>query len=399
MSEIKEYKLKDIGCNFLSGYAFKSTDYTQSGVPLIKIGNIQNRLVEVANDGDFVSDSLIDKTITKYLLSDGDVLIAMTGQGSVGRVGKLKLRNDEKPLLNQRVGKFICDEKNLNTDYLYYVLTTEKYQDLLFNTGSGSGQPNLSPESILDVEIPAPKYSKQIEIAEILLSIDDKIELQQRQNKTLEQLAETVFTNTFIENVDYNWPERTLFDSIELVGGGTPKTENPEYWNGEIKWLSGGDIASNHKNFVTASEKTITMSGVDNSSAKLLPQFSTVISARGTVGKYCLLSEPMTFSQSNYGIKPRYEGCYFFTYLLVAHSVDGLLTAAYGSVFDTITTSTFKGHKVRLPSEDMILDFEKSITPCFEKMLTNQTQIKSLTQLRNALLPKLISGEVSINTV
>jgi len=73
--------------------------------------------------------------------------------------------------------------------------------------------------------------------------------------------------------------------------------------------LSGGDIAANHKSIITTSEKNITEDGLNNSSAKLLPKFSTVISARGTVGKYCILSEPMAFSQSNYGIKPIYENC------------------------------------------------------------------------------------------
>ncbi|MBA2621622.1 MAG: restriction endonuclease subunit S [Acidobacteria bacterium] len=144
MADWKERKLRDIGCSFLSGYAFKSSDYRTSGIPLIKIGNIQNRNVFVNADGDFISTKLLNDKVSKYLVKNKDVLIAMTGQGSVGRVGMLRTRNSEKILLNQRVGKFICNEKDLNIDYLYFVLTSEKYQDLLFNTGAGSGQPNLS---------------------------------------------------------------------------------------------------------------------------------------------------------------------------------------------------------------------------------------------------------------
>jgi len=143
-------------------------------------------------------------------------------------------------------------------------------------------------------------------------------------------------------------------------------------------------------------EKSITEIGLQNSSAKLLPKFSIVISARGTVGKYCLLSEPMAYSQSNYGIKPKYNGCYFFTYLLVAYSVDELQAAAYGSVFDTITTSTFKGLKISLPESSVIMEFEEIIKPYFKKMFINQNQICILTTLRDTLLPKLMSGEVRI---
>src|ERR1039457_2022187 len=108
MSEWKEYKLKDIGCSFLSGYGFQSTDFELNGIPLIKIGNIQKKTVTVDPDGDFISVNKLDDKVSKFLLDNNDVLIAMTGQGSVGRVGRLKLHNGTKPLLNQRVGKFIC---------------------------------------------------------------------------------------------------------------------------------------------------------------------------------------------------------------------------------------------------------------------------------------------------
>jgi type I restriction enzyme S subunit len=226
--------------------------------------------------------------------------------------------------------------------------------------------------------------------------LDDKIDLLHHQNKTLEQLAETLFRQWLMEEEEKCWKETSLFDTIDLVGGGTPKTDKAEYWNGDINWISGGDIASNHKSFIISSEKKISEDGLKNSSTQLLPKFSTVISARGTVGKYCILSKPMAFSQSNYGIKPKNSDYYFFTYLLVAHSVEELLSAAYGSVFDTITTNTFKETIVRLPNEDRIKRFDEIVRPFFEKMINNQIQIRTLSQLRDTLLPKLMSGEVRI---
>src|SRR5690606_29052415 len=134
-------------------------------------------------------------------------------------------------------------------------------------------------------------------------SLDDKIDLLHHQNKTLEAMAETLFRQWFVEGAG-DWEEKSLLDAIELVGGGTPKTTETAYWDGDVPWLSGGDIASAHKGFITESEKKISMLGVENSSAKLLPMFSSVITARGTVGKYAMLAEPMTYSQSNYGILP-----------------------------------------------------------------------------------------------
>ena len=142
----------------------------------------------------------------------------------------------------------------------------------------------------MNTEIPLPPLPEQRAIASVLSSLDNKIDMLHRQNKTLEAMAETLFRPWFVEEADERWGEDSLLTLIQLVGGGTPKTSIPDYWDGNIPWLAGGDIASNHKSFVLNTEKRITENGLNNSSAKLLPKYATVISARGTVGKYCLLA-------------------------------------------------------------------------------------------------------------
>jgi type I restriction enzyme S subunit len=292
-----------------------------------------------------------------------------------------------------------CDKEKLDSKFLYYHLTSDSIVEELdiIAEASTSTYPSLKPSDIEKLIVKFPTETEEQEsIAAVLTSLDDKIDLLHRQNKTLEAIAETLFRQWFIEEAQEDWEEKSLLDLMELVGGGTPKTSMNEYWNGDIPWLSGGDIATNHKGFVSASEKTITKAGLDNSSAKLLPKFATVISARGTVGKYCLLAGDMAFSQSNYGILPRIEGCYYFTYLLVNHVVEELQSAAYGSVFDTITTSTFRDATFATPPMDKILDFERIIAKYFNKKLLNQKQIRTLEKLRDTLLPKLMSGEVRV---
>ncbi len=231
----------------------------------------------------------------------------------------------------------------------------------------------------------------------MLSSLDDKIDLLHRQNQTLEAMAETLFRQWFVEGAQEGWEEKSLLDVIDLVGGGTPKTSVVEYWDGEIPWLSGGAIASSHKSFIVSSGKTITQEGLENSSAKLLPGFATVISARGTVGKYALLSRPMTYSQSNYGILPKVEGCFFFTYLMINHAVNELRSSAYGSVFDTITIATFRDIVITVPSSDAIQNFEKMVSGYFMKKLHVLRQIQTLENLRDTLLPRLMSGEVRVS--
>ena len=145
------------------------------------------------------------------------------------------------------------------------------------------------------------------------------------------------------------WKEYRLSEIIELTGGGTPKTNNNVYWNGDIPWLSVVDF-NNGRKYVYNTEKTITKSGLDNSSTKLLNTGDIIISARGTVGVVSMLGKPMTFNQSCYGIKA-IEGVSIndFVYYLLKDTVSNFIQIAHGGVFDTITRDTFKEIEISLP--------------------------------------------------
>ena len=252
--------------------------------------------------------------------------------GRSGNIGTPKFYRDDFWALNTVL--YVKDFKGNDEKYIFYFLQTFDFEG--FN--AGSAVPTLNRNHIHEIPVVIPPVPEQQAIAGVLSSLDDKIDLLHRQNKTLEGMAEALWREMFVEEADARWDEVSLLEIIDLVGGGTPKTEVAEYWDGSIHWLAAKDITGNHKSFIVQTEKTITETGLNNSSAKLLPKYSTIISARGTVGNYCILSTPMAFSQSNYGILPKIKECYFFTYLLIAHVIDELKMAAYGSVFDTITT-------------------------------------------------------------
>lgn len=388
MGEWREYKLKDLGLlqrgrsRHRPRYAF----HLYGGkYPFIQTGQIREASKYIKKYEQTYSEEGLKQS---KLWPKGSLCITIAAN-----IAELAILDFDACFPDSVLG-FIPDKEIADLDFIYYTLT--HFQRELKHIGEGSVQDNINLGTFEDLLFPIPPLPEQIAIASVLSSLDDKIDLLHRQNATLEKMAETLFRQWFVEEAKEEWEIFTLYDAIELVGGGTPKTSVDEYWNGTIKWLSGGDIANNHKSIVSHSEKTITDEGLKNSSAKLLPKFSTIISARGTVGKYCILSEPMAFSQSNYGIKPKYKDCFFFTYLLVNHSVEELNSAAYGSVFDTITTNTFKGMSISLPAESEIQEFEISVTPFFDKILNNQTQIRTLTTLRDTLLPKLMSGEVRV---
>lgn len=195
----EEYPFEEIaiGATIFSGFAFKSKDFTEEGIPVVKIKNVNHRIVDLSETQHFPESEVMDKH-AKFFLEDKDILIAMTGQGSVGRVGRISLKVGEKVLLNQRVGKFIADEKKLNQDYLYYVLSSPFYEQILFDAGTGSGQPNLSPKLILQTEIPLPPYNIQQKIGKILSALDEKILLNNQMNQTLEAIGHAIFRHWFV---------------------------------------------------------------------------------------------------------------------------------------------------------------------------------------------------------
>jgi type I restriction enzyme S subunit len=194
------WKIVVIGhcCKLQGGYAFKSKDFSVDGIPVVKIKNIQGVTATLEGSQCIPIEKKSSK-LDKFLLKNGDILIAMTGAGSVGRVGKLRCLSSDISLLNQRVGRFDVDSKLLDKDYLYYHLTKKSFQKKLFMAGSGSGQPNLSPTQILSFQINLPPLPEQKAIAHILGTLDDKIELNRKMNETLEAMAQAMFKSWFVD--------------------------------------------------------------------------------------------------------------------------------------------------------------------------------------------------------
>ena len=145
-----------------------------------------------------------------------------------------------------------------------------------------------------------------------------------------------------------DWKECKLSEIMTLIGGGTPKTSNPDYWNGDIPWISVKDF-NGERRYVIDTEKKITKLGLENSSTKLLSKGDIIISARGTVGELAIIPSDMAFNQSCYGLRAKEYVDSTFLYYLLKQSVSVLQHNTHGSVFDTITRDTFDGITINLP--------------------------------------------------
>lgn len=175
-----------------------------------------------------------------------------------------------------------------------------------------------------------------------------------------------------------------LADVIDLIGGGTPKTSVPEYWDGDIPWLSVKDF-NNDDRYVYATEKSITQSGLDNSSTKMLAHDDIIISARGTVGELAMIPFPMAFNQSCYGIRGK-KGLVIqpYLYYLLKASIRLLKSQTHGSVFDTITRDTFASVEVSLPSVDEQQKIADTLTSLDDRIAANRAINNHLSSPRSA---------------
>ena len=337
-----------------------------------------------------------EKTITKKgllnsstkLLKQGDIILS--ARGTVGELAILKY-----PMAFNQSCYGIRGKKDVShTDYLYYLIKFKINE--IKQISHGGVFDTITRETFSNMEVSLPPLAEQKAITAVLSSLDDKIDLLHRQNATLERMAETLFRQWFIEEAEEGWEEVSLASLVSIVGGGTPKTDNSKFWSGDILWISGSDITNSNKTFLFDTAKKITESGLESSSAKILPQFSTVITARGTVGNICLLGKNAAFSQTNYGLLSKIANTPFFVFLLTNHVINILKQSAYGSVFDTITRKNFEELTIPYPQTTYITNFEKTITPFFSKIFSNCEQIRTLEKLRDTLLPKLMSGEVRV---
>jgi type I restriction enzyme S subunit len=292
---------------------------------------------------------------------------------------------------------YVKDFKGNHPKFIYYFIQTLSFN----NQNDKTSVPGLNRNHLHDLIVSFPEdLPTQTRIAEILSSLDDKIELNRQMNQTLEQMAQTLFKKHFVDNIDESSQTQIgLFDFANLIGGGTPKTSVKDYWEGDIIWVSAKDVTPNDGTFLIDSERRITDSGLNNSSAKLVPTFSTIVTARGTVGKICIASEEMTISQSNYALKAKVSNADFVLFQIVKHKIEELRRNSYGTVFDTITTNTLRDIKLFTPPSEKIIQLEEELKALYFKILSNLKEIKTLTQLRDTLLPKLMSGEIDVNAV
>lgn len=268
--------------------------------------------------------------------------------------------------------------------------------DYLLLQATGSTFPNISREQLQNMPVWISPLSEQKAIADIIRSLDDKIDLLHRNIKTLETMTETIFRQWFLQEVSDDWKKGSLYELLEIMSGGTPSTKQSEFWDGDIPWFTPKDVTDSP--YCIATQKRITELGLSKCNSKLFEPGTVFVTARGTVGKLTICGIEMAVNQSCYALKSKGDIHNSFIYLLMKNAIKSLQQNASGAVFDAIVIDTFKAIEFILPPEGSHLykEFNKICIPLFDKIRNNTESISTLESLRDTLLPRLISGELRV---
>ena len=425
-NEWHRVSIKDV-FELIPGFAFKSKDFSENGIPVIKIKNVKAlRLLD--RDFSYIDPKYLE-TKSRFTTKKGDLLISMTGnriEGSMSSwVGKVcRINSDKKYLINQRVGILRLSNESYSDKFFLYLLGSEEIQKKLISIATSSGgQANISPDQIKSLEFSIPCFEEQNAIAHILSTLDDKIEVNNQINKTLENMAQAIFKQWFVDfefpNEDgepykssggemveselglipKGWEVKPFEDAFYFQEG--PGIRNWQYVENGTKFINIRCIQDNDLYLETAN-----MISFEEAEGKykhfMIDSGDIVMSTSGTLGRYAIVREehlPLCLNTSVIRFKPLHgqeHYSYMYAYLTSNEFLNHLTTKASGSVQKNFGPMHLRQIKLLYPNVSIIKLLNAIISPIIKSSLHTKKENDKLKKLRDTLLPKLMSGEIRV---
>lgn len=401
MSEWKTYKLGDLPIQFIDGDRGKNypkgEDFSEVGHCLfLNAGNVTK------NGWNFSESVYIsqekDNLLRNGKLERGDIVL--TTRGTIGNV---VLYSNDIPYKHIRINSGMVIIRNNNTcynPYLYQYLRSYMFLGQVQQFQSGSAQPQIPISTLKKLTISLPPLAEQKRIADILSAIDDKIELNRRINANLEQQAQALYKSWFVDfepfggKMPEDWREGTLGEICTCYLGGTPSRTKSEYWSGNIPWINSGEV---NKFRIIEGSEFITELGLKKSATKLLPKKTTVLAITGaTLGQVSLLEIDSCANQSVIGILENKCIPYEFIYPLIKNDIDKIIRHQTGGAQQHINKNNIESHSVIIPDTKTMEQYKAIQAPVYNLIANKCFENLRLAQLRDTLLPKLMSGEITV---
>jgi type I restriction enzyme S subunit len=367
--------------------------------------------------------------MTRGLPKVGDIV--MTTEAPLGEVGQiLKL----PVALAQRIVTLRGKSGVLHNDYLLYALQSEPVQAQLRGRASGTTVVGIKQSELRKVKLSLPCFDAQIEVAGVLRSLDNRIDLLRQTNATLESIAQALFKSWFIDfdpvrakagdrepegmdaataalfplefegselgPVPKGWTVQPIGDLVEAVGGSTPDTKNETLWEPAVHhWTSPKDLSGATAPVLLDTERKVSEAGLARISSGLLPVGTLLMSSRAPIGYLSLSQIPVAINQGYIAMPPGGRLPPAYTYFWCQLNMDAIKGRANGSTFMEISKKAFRPIPAVLPSPEVVNRFNDFATAVFSRVTSNEKQARALAELRDTLLPRLISGKLQLQDV
>lgn len=384
------------------GSQLHNSDYSKEGTPIIMPKDIVGGAI-VHSGLLKVSEEHV-KRLSRHQVYEGNLMVAR--KGDVRKCAYITA-NENGWMTGSDCLKVVLDESKCYPKFIYYQLRSEHIGRWLEKVSIGATMPSLNTGLLSGIEMVLPPIEIQKQIAGILSAYDDLIENNQKQIKLLEEAAQRLYKEWFVDlnfsghentkivdGVPEGWNICPFSSKVDIMSGGTPKTSIPDYYNGRIPFYTPKD--SDGAFFAYKTQMNITEGGLKNCNSRLYPPKTVIITARGTVGKTTILAVPMAMNQSCYALKMKENDAPYYLFFALNNEIKALQTMANGGVFNTIIGKTFDSINIQIPKDPLIYGFEETVRP-FMEQIKNKLQANSkLVEARDRLLPELMSGEVKV---
>lgn len=395
----------DRGKNYPKKEEFKSTGFCV----FLNASNIKDDTF-VFESIDFISEEK-DNLLRKGKLSRNDIII--TTRGTVGLVAYYG-NNIQYDNIRINSGMIIIrvNRNVINPNYFYQLLKSKSLKKQYQLFASGCAQPQLPIQDFRLISIPVFSKIHQDKIAKILSNYDDLIENNNRRIKILEEMAQKIYKEWFVDfkfpghetttfkdsplgKIPNDWEVKKIGKEYKTYLGGTPSRNEIKYWNGDIPWLNSGK--TNELRITEASEY-ITKAGLEKSSTKLMPKFTTVLAITGaTLGQVSMLGDEMCANQSVVGVYSNTNQ--EFVFYLLKDKIKKLIQNASGGAQQHINKDIVNEMEFILPTNNILNDFTNILKPINLEIFNLLHKNRVLKQTRDTLLPRLISGEINVENV
>src|SRR6266567_2524644 len=331
--------------------------------------------------------------------------------GRYGTLGEVFYLEEDFWPLNTTL--YVRDFKDNDPLFLSYFLRTLNLE----HQNTAGAVPGLNRNALHLLPVSIPPLPTQRKIAAILSTYDDLIENNTRRIAILEEMAQSLYREWFVHfrfpghekkrmvesqlgMIPEGWEVKSIGDVVITLGGGTPSTKDPEYWDdGHVNWYSPTDLTATGTMFITHSAKKITDLGLDKSSARMFPAYSVMMTSRATIGVIAINTGPACTNQGFITCVPNEKLSAYQIYFWLAENKEKIISLASGATFKEINRATFRKLPIVIPDISTSQEFNELVLPMCKQVENLIAKNANLRRTRDLLLPKLISGEVDVEGV